>query len=177
MIRAYQGLRPQLGAGAYVDESAQVIGDVMIGEDSSVWPLATIRGDVNFIRIGARSNVQDNAVLHCTHDGPYSPGGAGLTIGDDVTIGHSVILHACTIGNRCLIGMGAIVMDKAMLDDECFIAAGAVVPPGKQLKGGWLYRGSPAVPARELAKDEVDSLLYSAQHYVRVKNKYLADLK
>ena len=177
MIRNFQGIRPQLGAGAYVDDSAQVIGDVRLGEDSSVWPLATIRGDVNKIRIGARSNVQDNSVLHVTHDGPYSPGGMGLTIGDDVTIGHGVILHACTIGNRCLIGMGAIVMDKAVLEDDCFIAAGAIVSPGKQLKGGWLYRGSPATAARELSRDEIASLKYSAEHYVRVKNKYLADLQ
>lgn len=177
MLRTFQGISPRLGARVFVDDSAQVIGDVVLGDDASVWPLAAVRGDVNAIRIGARSNVQDNAVLHCTHDGPYSPGGASLSVGDDVTIGHGVILHACTIGNRCLIGMGAIVMDKAVLEDQCFIAAGAMVPPGKRLKGGWLYRGSPAIPARELTKDEIDSLLYSAQHYVRHKNKYLADLK
>jgi carbonic anhydrase/acetyltransferase-like protein (isoleucine patch superfamily) len=172
MIRRFGGTAPRLGHGVYVDESAQVIGDVTLGDDASVWPLAAVRGDVHRIVIGARSNVQDNAVLHVTHDGPYSPGGSPLLIGDDVTIGHGVILHACTIGNRCLIGMGALVLDRAVLEDECFIAAGAVVSPGKRLQGGWLYRGSPAVAVRELSASEREHLLYSAHHYVRLKNRY-----
>lgn len=172
MIRPFQGILPTLGARVYVDESAQVIGDVAIGDDSSVWPLVSIRGDVNRIRIGSRSNVQDNSVLHVTHDGPYSPGGADLQIGDDVTIGHGVILHACRIGHRVLIGMGAIVMDKVVVEDDVLIAAGAVVSPGKVLKSGWLYRGSPAQPARELTPAEIASLKYSADNYVRVKDKY-----
>lgn len=175
MIRPFKGVLPTLGARVYVDEAARVIGDVHIGDDSSVWPFVSIRGDVNRIRIGARTNVQDNSVLHVTHDGPYSPGGAELQIGDDVTIGHGVILHACRVGHRCLIGMGAIIMDKVVLEDECFIAAGAMVPPGKRLKGGWLYRGSPAQPARELTPEEVASLKYSADNYVRVKDQYLSD--
>lgn len=174
MIRPFQGVLPRLGARVYVDESAQLIGDVVLGDDASVWPLAVIRGDVNRIRIGARSNVQDNSCLHVTHDGPYSPGGVDLQIGDDVTIGHGVILHACRIGNRCLIGMGSIVMDRVTVEDDVLIAAGSVVSPGKTLKGGWLYRGSPAQPARELTSEEIQSLKYSAEHYVRVKNKYLA---
>lgn len=173
MIRPYRKHLPRLGTAAWVDPSAQVIGDVELGDDASVWPLVSIRGDVNRVRIGARSNVQDNSVLHVTHDGKYSPGGAALTIGDDVTVGHNVILHACTIGNRCLIGMGAIVMDKVVIEDEVFVAAGSVVPPGKALKSGWLYRGSPAQPARELTAQEREQLLYSAQHYVRLKNHYL----
>ncbi|HEY1077125.1 MAG TPA: gamma carbonic anhydrase family protein [Fontimonas sp.] len=173
MIRSYRGRRPQLGERVYVDPSAQLIGDVVLGDDASVWPLVAIRGDVNHIRIGARTNVQDNSVLHVTHDGPYSPGGQALMIGDDVTIGHGVILHACTIGNRCLIGMGAIVMDKCVLEDECFVAAGSVVSPGKTLKSGWLYRGSPAQPARELSGQEREQLLYSARHYLRIKDHYL----
>ncbi len=175
MIRSYQGVAPQVGARVYVDPQAAVIGDVSLGDDASVWPMASIRGDVNRITVGARSNVQDNAVLHVTHDGPYSPGGVALQIGDDVTIGHSAILHACTIGQRCLIGMGAIVMDESVLEDECFLAAGAMVPPGKRLRGGWLYRGRPALPVRELDADAREQLLYSAQHYVRVKNRYLAE--
>lgn len=174
MITSFQGLYPRLGAGVFVDEQARVSGDVVLGDDSSVWPMAVIRGDVNRIRIGARTSVQDNAVLHVTHDGPYSPGGADLVIGDDVTIGHGVILHACQIGNRCLIGMGAIVLDKAQLEDECFIAAGAVVAPGKKLAGGFLYRGSPATAARPLSESERAQLKYSAENYVRLKNKYLA---
>lgn len=174
MIRSFQGITPKLAPGVYVDESAQVIGDVTLGEDASVWPLTVVRGDVNKITIGARSNVQDNCCLHVTHDGPYTPGGVELIIGEEVTIGHAVTLHACTIGNRCLIGMGAIVLDRAVLEDECFIAAGAIVSPGKRLKGGWLYRGTPALPVRELTEAERENLRYSAAHYVRLKNKYLA---
>lgn len=173
MIRPYRGRTPRLGARVYVDEQAALIGDVTLGDDASIWPMASVRGDVQRIEIGARTNVQENAVLHVTHDGPYSPGGGPLLIGDDVTIGHGVILHACSIGDRCLIGMGAIIMDRAVLEDGCFIAAGAMVPPGKVLKGGWLYRGSPAQPARELSPQEREQLLYSAHHYVRIKNHYL----
>ncbi|TXH03842.1 MAG: gamma carbonic anhydrase family protein [Nevskiaceae bacterium] len=174
MIRPFRGVLPRLAAGAWVDESAQVIGDVTLGEDASVWPLTVLRGDVNRITVGARSNIQDNSCLHVTHDGPYTPGGVELIIGEDVTVGHGVTLHACTIGNRCLIGMGAIVLDRAVLEDECFIAAGAIVSPGKRLQGGWLYRGSPAQPVRELTPQERDNLKYSAAHYVRLKNDYQA---
>ncbi|MGH8445229.1 MAG: gamma carbonic anhydrase family protein, partial [Solimonas sp.] len=130
---------------------------------------------VNRIHIGARSNIQDNTVLHVTHDGPYSPGGVMLNIGEDVTVGHGVILHACTIGDRCLIGMGAIVMDRVVVEADVLIAAGSMVPPGKVLKSGWLYRGSPAQPARELTAQEIEHFRYSAAHYVRLKDRYLAD--
>lgn len=174
MIRSFQGIKPKLAPGVYVDESAQVIGDVTLGEDASVWPLTVVRGDVNRITIGARSNIQDNSCLHVTHDGPYTPGGVALIIGEEVTVGHAVTLHACTIGDRCLIGMGALVLDRAVLEDECFIAAGSIVSPGKRLKGGWLYRGTPALPVRELTEAERDNLRYSAAHYVRLKNKYLS---
>jgi carbonic anhydrase/acetyltransferase-like protein (isoleucine patch superfamily) len=173
MIRSFEGRAPQLAAGVYVDESALVLGEVTLGEDSSVWPMTVVRGDVNRIVIGARSNIQDNSVLHVTHDGPYTPGGVPLIVGDDVTVGHNVILHACTVGNRCLIGMGAIVMDRVVLEDEVFLAAGTLVPPGKRLRGGYLYRGNPAVEARPLTQDERDNLRYSAQHYVRLKNRHL----
>lgn len=172
MIRTFEGITPTLGEGAWVDDSAQVIGDVVIGADSSVWPLATIRGDVNAIRIGARSNVQDNSVLHVTHDGPFSPGGLPLVIGDDVTVGHGVILHACTIGNRVLIGMGSLVMDDAVIEDDVLLAAGSLVPPGRRLLAGHLYRGRPAEPARKLTTAECEQLAYSAAHYVRVKNRH-----
>lgn len=172
MIRSFAGKTPQLGSGVYVDEQAAVIGEVTLGADASVWPFAAVRGDVNRIEIGARSNVQDNAVLHVTHDGPYTPGGVPLLIGEDVTIGHGVILHACTIGDRCLIGMGAIVMDRALVASDVLIAAGSVVPPGKHLSGGWLYRGSPAQPVRELTAAEIENFRYSAAHYVRLKNRY-----
>lgn len=173
MIRSFENKVPQIADSTYVDETALVSGEVSIGEDSSVWPMSVLRGDVNSITIGARTNVQDNSVLHVTHDGPYTPGGVALVVGDEVTVGHRVILHACTVGNRCLIGMGAIVMDEAVLEDEVFIAAGALVPPGKRLRGGYLYRGSPAVEARPLTQKEREHLLYSAQHYVRLKNRSL----
>lgn len=172
-MRPFRGRLPRLGSAVYIDEAARVIGDVELGDDASVWPFAVVRGDVNFIRIGARSNVQDGSVLHVTHDGPYSPGGVPLVIGDDVTIGHGVILHACTIGNRCLIGMGARVLDRVVIEDEVFVAAGAVVAPGKRLESGYLYRGSPAVQARPLTEAERTQLKYSAEHYVRIKNDYL----
>ncbi|PTU32668.1 gamma carbonic anhydrase family protein [Stenotrophobium rhamnosiphilum] len=174
MIRSFQNITPKLAPGVYVDESAQVIGDVTLGEDASVWPLTVVRGDVNKITIGARTNIQDNCCLHVTHDGPYTPGGVELIIGEEVTVGHAVMLHACTIGDRCLIGMGAILLDRVVLEDECFVAAGSIVSPGKRLKGGWLYRGTPAVAVRELTEAERDNLRYSAAHYVRLKNKYLA---
>jgi len=173
MIRAYRGILPRLGQGVYVDPSAQLIGDVELGDDVSLWPMAVVRGDVNRILIGARSNVQDGAVLHVTHDGPYTPGGADLRIGADVTIGHGAILHACRIGDRCLIGMGARVLDEAVLEDEVFIAAGSLVAPGKRLRSGHLYRGSPAQEARPLSAQEIAQLKYSAEHYVRIKNHYL----
>lgn len=173
MIRSFEGITPSLGQGAWVDASAQLIGDVVLGADSSVWPLVTIRGDVNKIRIGACTNVQDNSCLHVTHDGPYSPGGAGLTIGDEVTVGHGVILHACTIGNRVLIGMGSIVMDGVVIEDEVLLAAGSLVSPGKRLLSGHLYRGRPAAVARALTVAEREQLAYSAAHYVRVKNRHM----
>lgn len=174
MIRAFAGVTPTLGARVYVDEQSAVIGDVTLGDDVSIWPFVAARGDVNRIVIGARSNIQDNTVLHVTHDGPYSPGGVMLSIGEDVTVGHGVILHACTIGDRCLIGMGAIVMDRVVIEPDVLLAAGSMVPPGKVLKSGWLYRGSPAQPARELSPEELEHLRYSAAHYVRLKDRYLA---
>lgn len=174
MIRRFEDTLPSLGRGAWVDESAQVIGDVVLGEDSSIWPLATVRGDVHRIRIGARTNIQDNACLHVTHDGPYSPGGFGLEIGDEVTVGHGVILHACTIGHRVLIGMGCIVMDQAVIEDEVLLGAGSLVPPGKRLESGHLYRGNPLAKVRPLSEAERASLKYSAEHYVRVKDRHAA---
>ena len=174
MIRPFEKTIPTLGRGVYVDEQACVIGDVQLGDDVSVWPFAAVRGDVNRIRIGARSNVQDNAVLHVTHDGPYSPGGVALEIGEDVTIGNGVILHACTLGNRILVGMGSRVLDRAVIEDDVFLAAGSLVTPGKRLQSGWLHGGQPARPMRELRPQEIEQLKYSAEHYVRLKNRYLA---
>lgn len=172
-VRQFQSEAPELGARVYVDPAATVIGKVSLADDVSIWPMAVLRGDVNSIRIGARSNLQDGTVVHVTHDGPYTPdGGIPTLVGEDVTVGHKCLLHACSIGNRCLIGMGAIVMDGAVLDDEVLLAAGSLVSPGKHLKGGWLYRGSPARAVRELSAREREQLTYSARHYVALKDKY-----
>ena len=174
-LRPYRGRLPQLAARVYVDPAAVVIGDVVLGEDSSVWPCAVVRGDVSPIRIGARSSVQDGVVLHVTHDGPYTPGGRGLAIGDDVTIGHGAVLHACTVGNACLIGMGATVLDGVVIEDKVMVAAGALVPPGKRLPSRTLWAGNPARQLRELNDEQVEQLYYSARNYVKVKNDYLDD--
>jgi carbonic anhydrase/acetyltransferase-like protein (isoleucine patch superfamily) len=172
-IRPWQGVLPTLGERVYIDPAAVVIGRVTLGDDSSVWPTAVIRGDINTIRIGARSSVQDGSILHVTHDGPYRPGGFALEIGDDVTIGHRVILHGCTVGHRCLIGMGAIVMDGARINDGVIVAAGALVTPGTVCEAGSLYLGSPARRVRALTATETGQLAYSAGYYVTVKDRYL----
>ena len=173
-VRPFQGVMPELAARVYVDPAAVVVGRVWMGEDASIWPMAVARGDVNFIRIGARTNVQDAGVLHVTPDGPYSPGGLPLEIGEDVTVGHRVTLHACTVGDRCLIGMSSTVLDGAVLEEDVFLAAGSLVPPGKRLAARGLYRGSPAVRVRDLGERDLEMLKYSAAHYVRLKDRYLA---
>lgn len=173
-IRTYQGMTPQLGERVFVDASAVLIGDVQLGADSSVWPLTVIRGDMQRIRIGARSSVQDGSVLHITHAGPFNPDGYPLIIGDEVTIGHKVLLHGCTIGNRVLIGMGSIVMDGAVIEDEVVLGAGSLVPPGKRLRSGFLYLGSPARQARALTDKERTYFSYSASNYVALKDLHQA---
>lgn len=172
-VRAFGDATPVLGARVWVDPAAVVIGRVEIGDDASLWPTVVARGDVNYIRIGARTNVQDGSVLHVTHDGPYSPGGRPLLIGDDVTVGHRVMLHACTVGNLCLLGMSSTLLDGAVLEDEVFLGAGSLVPPGKHLEARSLYRGSPAKRVRALTDEELEMLRYSAAHYVRLKDRYL----
>ena len=171
-IRDYQGFQPQLGERVYVDDSALVIGRVALGDDASVWPYAVLRGDVERIDVGARTNVQDGCVLHVVHDGPYTPGGIGLRVGADVTVGHKAVLHAATIGDRCLIGMGAIVLDGAVLADEVIVGAGSVVPPGKTLATRGLYLGNPARRVRELGDLEIERLVYGARQYVELKDRY-----
>ncbi len=172
-LRPYLGRMPRAGARCYIDPAACVIGDVELGEDVSFWPCAVARGDVNFIRIGARSNIQDGAVLHVTHDGPYSPGGAPLVIGSDVTVGHGAILHGCTVEDLCLIGMHATVLDGAVIGRGAMVGAGALVPPGRHVGAGELWLGNPARAARTLDARELEQLRYSAQHYVRLKDAYL----
>jgi carbonic anhydrase/acetyltransferase-like protein (isoleucine patch superfamily) len=171
-IRDFENILPDLHPDAYVDETALVVGDVVIGENSSVWPFSVIRGDVNRVRIGSNTNIQDNSVLHVSHDGPYNPGGYALTIGNNVTVGHRVILHGCTVHDNCLIGMGATIMDGAVIHPYTLIGAGSLLTPNKELEGGYLWMGSPARKVRELTDEERESIDYSAQHYVRLKNRH-----
>ncbi len=172
-IQSYLNTRPQIGHNVFIHPSSSVIGDVILGHDVSVWPGAVIRGDVNVIRIGSGTNVQDLSILHVSHKSVEDPGGAPLIIGNDVTIGHNVILHGCEIGDECLIGMGAIVMDKVIVQPRVLVGAGCLVPEGKVLESGYLYLGSPAKRIRPLSEDELAHLAYSAQHYIRLKNDYL----
>lgn len=175
-IRSFQGISPVLGEGTYVDEAATVIGDVVLGDDVSIWPGTVVRGDVNYIRIGARTNVQDGTIIHVTHDGPYGkPGGFATVIGEDVTIGHAAVIHACVIEDACLIGMGATILDGATIKKNGFVGAGALISPGKVVETGELWLGNPAKCVRKLSEKEIEQLYYSAQHYVRLKDKYLAE--
>lgn len=172
-LRAFKNINPSLGERIYLDDSAVVIGDVILADDVSIWPMAVIRGDVQAIRIGAKTNVQDGAVLHVSHAGDYSPQGYPLIIGQGVTIGHRAVVHACIIGDYCLIGIGAIVMDGAILEDYVMLGAGALVPAGKKLESGFLYVGAPAKQVRPLDDKEKRFLEYSARHYVSLKDQYL----
>lgn len=173
MIKGFKSYQPQIGQNVFIAEDATVIGQVTLGADVSVWPQSVIRGDIHTILIGARTNVQDGAILHVTHAGPYSPEGHSLTIGQDVTIGHGAILHGCVIDDLCLIGMGAIVLDGAHLESKVFLAAGSLVPPKKILEGGFLWKGNPVQKIRPLTEQELDFLPYSALKYVELKNAYL----
>jgi len=172
-IRPFKNILPEIASSCYVDAAACVIGDVVIGDDTSVWPMVVIRGDVNSIRIGARTNIQDGSVLHVTHKGPLSPQGNALSIGSDVTIGHGAVIHACTIEDECLIGMGSVLLDGAVIEKGAMVGAGSVVSPKKELEGGYLYIGSPARQVRELTEKEKEFFAYSAKHYVSLKNDYL----
>ena len=174
-LRPYLDQFPRLGERVYVDPAASVIGDVELADDVSVWPGCVVRGDVNFIRIGARTNIQDGTVIHVSHDGPHARlGGFATVIGADVTIGHKAIVHACRIEDACLVGMGAILLDGVVVERHGFIGAGALVTPGKVVGSGELWLGNPARKARMLGDAEIEALYYSAQHYVRLKDEYLS---
>ncbi len=171
-IRKFENHVPLIDDAAWLDPSCLVIGDVQIGAGSSIWPGVVVRGDINRIRIGCETNIQDGCVLHNSHDGPFMPGGSPLVIGDRVTVGHKAILHGCEIGNECLIGMGAIVMDRAVIESGVMIGAGSLVPPGKHLQSAYLYTGSPARPARPLSEREKAYFAYSAAHYVKLAQRH-----
>lgn len=172
-IRKFNQHQPQLGDKVYVDESALVVGNVQIGEDSSIWPMAVLRGDVHSIHIGARTSIQDGTVCHVTHAGPYDPEGHDLYVGDNVTIGHKAILHGCRIESNCLIGMGTVVMDGALIKENVIVGANSLVPPGRVLESGYLWVGSPARKIRKLTEEETEFFKYSADNYVKLKNQYL----
>ncbi len=174
-IRTLAGKTPKLGERVFVDDSAVVIGDVELGDDSSVWPCAVIRGDMHRIRIGARTSVQDNSTLHITHAGPFNEDGWPLIIGDDVTIGHGATLHGCTIHNEVLIGIGCTVLDGAVVESQVIIGAGSLVPPGKRLESGYMYMGSPAKQVRPLKDKEKAFFKYTAGNYAKLKDEYLAE--
>ncbi|SDP90487.1 Carbonic anhydrase or acetyltransferase, isoleucine patch superfamily [Rhodoferax sp. OV413] len=172
-LSSYLNTHPQTADGVYLHPSAQVIGDVHIGKDSSIWCNTVLRGDVNRIRIGHSSNIQDLSMGHVSHKSTAKPDGSPLLIGNYVTIGHGVILHGCQIGDDCLIGMGSIVMDDVVVQPGCMVGAGSLVGPGKVLESGYLYIGRPALKLRPLTDKEMAFLRYSAEHYVKVKNNYV----
>ena len=165
-LRPYKDTFPQCGKRVMVDSSSVVVGDVHLGDDVSIWPLVAIRGDVNKVIIGQRSNIQDGSVLHVTHKSSVNPEGYPLLIGEDVTVGHKAMLHGCQIGNRVLVGMGSILLDGAIIEDDVMIGAGSLVPPGKRLTSGYLYLGSPVKQVRPLTEAEIGGLLYSSKNYV-----------
>ncbi|MDD5215686.1 MAG: gamma carbonic anhydrase family protein [Methylococcales bacterium] len=172
-IRRFNEQSPKLGENVYIDDSAVVVGAVTLGDNVSVFPTAVIRGDVEKITIGENTNVQDGAILHVSHQGKFSERGHPLNIGKSVTIGHRAVIHGCTVGDYCLIGIGAIIMDDAVLEDYVMLGAGSLVPPNKKLESGYLYVGSPAKQSRALSEEEKEFLRYSAEHYVSLKNQHL----
>ena len=167
MLRPYRGIVPRVHPTAFIDDSAQVIGDVVIGEESSVWMNAVVRGDVNHIRIGNRTNIQDGTVVHVMRDPPHP-----TVVGDDVTVGHGVVLHGCTVANRCLIGMGAILLNGSSVGEDCIVAAGTLLPEGMAVPGRSLVMGSPGRVRRALTDDEIAFILQSAQNYVTYRLDY-----
>jgi gamma-carbonic anhydrase len=168
MIRSFRATSPVVAPTAYIDESAQVIGDVVIGEESSIWMNAVVRGDVNAIRIGSRTNLQDGTIVHVMRD-PSHP----TVVGDEVTVGHGVVLHGCTLGHRCLIGMGAILLNGSIIGEDSIVAAGTLVPEGMVVPAGSLVMGSPGKVRRALTVDEVGFIRRSAANYVQYRLDYL----
>ncbi len=171
-IRPFQNFHPIIDDTAFVDPTAVVIGDVELGANASVWPMTVIRGDVHSIRIGDLSNIQDGSILHVSHRNEADPDGGPLIIGQGVTVGHGVILHACIIDDYCLVGMGATILDKAHMEHHSMLGAGSVLPPGKIIRTGELWVGNPAKKVKDLSQSQRDSLEYSANHYVKLKNLY-----
>tara|TARA_R110002110_G_scaffold65206_5_gene180093 strand:- start:37204 stop:37734 length:531 start_codon:yes stop_codon:yes gene_type:complete len=173
-IRTFDTYHPDIASTAYIDPMATVIGQVLIGKDSSVWPFVSIRGDMHRIHIGEGTSIQDGTVIHVTHAGDFNPEGYPTSVGDFVTVGHKVTLHGCTIGDYCIIGMDSTILDGAIIEDNVLLAAGSLVLPGKTLKSGYLWAGRPAVAKRPLTESEMAFFEYSAQNYIKLKNQYMA---
>ncbi len=174
-VRDFKGITPKLGEKVFVDDTATIIGDVEMGDDCSVWPNTVIRGDMHRIRIGKRCSIQDASILHITHASDFNPGGYPLILGDEVTVGHMAMLHGCTIGSQVLIGMQAMVMDGAVIEDQVVLGAGSLVPPNKILKSGHLYVGRPAKAVRKLTEKELSYFPYTAGNYVKLKDEHIAE--
>jgi carbonic anhydrase/acetyltransferase-like protein (isoleucine patch superfamily) len=171
MIRSYKGISPKIPTSCYVDESAQVIGDVELGENASVWMSAVVRGDVHYIRIGSNSNIQDCSVMHgMLNQWP-------VVVGDWVTVGHSVTLHGCVVEDRCLIGMGSIILNGARVGAGSIVAAGTLIPEGVVIEPGSLVMGTPGKVRRKLTEEDQKLILKYAQNYLGYKEQYLAELK
>lgn len=166
LIMKFKGIEPEIAQSAFLTPMVSIVGDVKIGERSSVWFNTVIRGDVNFVRIGKDTNIQDNSMIHVTHNGNPT------IIGDQVTVGHSATLHACTIKDRVLIGMGAVILDGAVINEDSVVAAGSLVPPGKTYPPRSMIMGSPAKVTRELTEKEIEGLVYSANHYINICKGY-----
>lgn len=175
-LRPYKGISPKIAKSAYVDQASCLIGDVTIGEESSIWPMVVARGDVNYIKIGDRTNIQDGSVLHVTHKNAENGFlGKPLIIGNDVTVGHKVCLHGCILEDACFIGMGATIMDGTVVQSGAMVAAGALVAENKVIESGWLYAGVPAKKFRELNDKEKTWLLKSAKNYVGFSKEFAQD--
>ena len=172
-IRTFGKKVPMIADSVYVDETALIIGEVSIQENASIWPKAVIRGDVNKIHIGKRTNIQDGTVIHVSHEGKFNPAGNAVYIGHNVTVAHRTIIHGCSIGDFCLIGLGSIIMDGVVIEDEVILAAGSLAPPGKRLEGGYLWMGSPVKKIRPLTSREKEFLRYSAEHYAELAKKHM----
>ncbi len=166
MIKSFQDKHPQIPHSCYISESVDILGDVVLGEEVNIWFGTVIRGDMNFIRIGSRTNIQDNATIHVT------TGTAPTVIGSEVTVGHNAIIHGCTIEDRCLIGMGSIILDNAVIGEGSIIGAGALIPPGHVVPPRSLYVGLPAKRIREVTQAEYDDIVERAQHYINFAGKY-----
>jgi carbonic anhydrase/acetyltransferase-like protein (isoleucine patch superfamily) len=175
MVRPFKGIIPQIAPSAFIAETAVIVGDVEIGPESSIWYNVVVRGDVNSIRIGSRTNIQDLSMLHVTHRKHADDPGAPLLIGNDVTVGHSVTLHGCTLGNGSFVGMQAVVMDNAVVGEGALVGARALVTEGTIIPPHTLWVGAPARYKRDLTPDEIAWLRTSAGNYVRYSREYLAD--